>query len=184
MSGEQTNFFVCDGIRKAFPCELANGKAPATVVENPLSRTNKKAPISHMSDLWLLRWSFCQANKKQTPGVCFLFKVKTIAYAGSIVYSSGSIIFSSFNKRFAFQDSKFLIHQCIPPKGTERTKIFEEYDRQIWQFMSERMEISLAKIEKIAKKGERMTSKQALDIGLVDEIIDSSWRDFKDLVIL
>jgi len=50
--------------------------------------------------------------------------------------------------------------------------------------MSERMEISLAKIEKIAKKGERMTSKQALDIGLVDEIIDSSWRDFKDLVIL
>lgn len=111
-------------------------------------------------------------------------KVKTIAYAGSIVYSSGSIIFSSFNKRFAFQDSKFLIHQCIPPKGTERTKIFEEYDRQIWQFMSERMEISLAKIEKIAKKGERMTSKQALDIGLVDEIIDSSWRDFKDLVIL
>ncbi len=113
-----------------------------------------------------------------------VLSVDTIVYAGSMAYSSGSIIYSAFKKRLAFRDSKFLVHECIPPKGMERTEIFEEYDRQIWQFMSERLKISFSDIEIIAKKGERFSAKEALEIGLVQEIIDASWRDFKDLVIL
>lgn len=113
-----------------------------------------------------------------------ILPIETIVYSGRMAYSSGAIIYSAFKKRFAFQDSKFLIHECIPPKGMPRTKIFEDFDQQIWQFMSEHIGISVRQIEKIAKKGERMTSEQAFDIGLVNEIINSSWRDFKDLVIL
>jgi ATP-dependent protease ClpP protease subunit len=113
-----------------------------------------------------------------------VLSVDTIVYAGSMAYSSGSIIYSAFKKRLAFRDSKFLIHECIPPKGMERTEIFEEYDRQIWHFMSERLKISFSDLSTIAKKGERFSVKDALEIGLVQEIIDASWRDFKDLVIL
>lgn len=113
-----------------------------------------------------------------------ILPIETIVYSGRMAYSSGAIIYSAFKKRFAFKDSEFLIHECIPPKGVERGENFHEYDQQIWQFMSEHIGISVRQIEKIAKKGERMTSEQAFDIGLVDEIVNSSWRNFKDLIIL
>lgn len=104
-------------------------------------------------------------------------RIDTIAYAGNIVYSSGSIIFSSFKRRFSFEDSKFLIHASIPPSGMQRTKTNEEFDAQIWSFMAERLKISLVELKRIAKKGEKMSAAQALEIGLVEEILAGSWRD-------
>ncbi len=106
-----------------------------------------------------------------------ILPIETIVYAGNIVYSSGSVIFSSFKKRKAFEDSKFLIHESIPPKGMARTKIFEDYDAQIWSFMAERLKISFVELKRIAKAGEKMSAKQAYDIGLVNQIISGSWRD-------
>lgn len=104
-------------------------------------------------------------------------QTETIAYAGNIVYSSGAIIFSSFKERLAFEDSKFLIHESIPPSGIQRTKNNEDFDAQIWNFMAERLKISFVELKRIAKKGEKMSSSQALEIGLVDKIIMGSWRD-------
>lgn len=78
--------------------------------------------------------------------------MKTIIFAGPFVYSAGAIIFSSFDERFAFVDSKFLIHKCIPPKGMLRTEIFDQFDHEIWDFMSKRMKISFEDLRIIAKK--------------------------------
>lgn len=107
--------------------------------------------------------------------------IKSLSYAGNIVFSGGAIIYSSFEERFAFEDSEFLIHSCIPPKGMTRTDIFDECDLQIWTFMAARMKISIDDLKTVARKGtnERyiMTSQEALEIGLVNEIIKESWRD-------
>jgi len=102
---------------------------------------------------------------------------ETIVYAGNIVYSAGAIIFCSFNKRLAFENSKFLIHESIPPKGMLRTEIFEQYDLLNWKIMSKRMKISLSDLEIVGKKGKPMSSYEALEIGLVDKILKGKWEN-------
>jgi len=106
--------------------------------------------------------------------------IPTIAYGGR-VSSAATLIFSSFKKRFAFEDSSFLIHPCIPPKGMEGRKIFKEYDLQVWKFMSKRMKISAKELEIIAKKDKRISANEALEIGLVHEIIKGSCKNYEIL---
>lgn len=103
--------------------------------------------------------------------------ITTIAYAGPEVFSAAVIIYSTFGKRYAFKDSKFLIHECIPPIGMQRTEIFEQFDTQVWNFMSKRMKISFEDLDKLAKKGDLFDSEKALEIGLVHEIINASWKE-------
>jgi len=105
----------------------------------------------------------------------------TIAYGGW-VSSAAALIFSSFKERFAFEDSKFLIHSCIPPKGMENDKIFKEYDLQVWNFMSKRMKISAKELEIIAKKDKRISVKEALEVGLVHEIIKGSYKNYSEVL--
>lgn len=103
--------------------------------------------------------------------------IETIVYAGSIVYSAGAIIFCSFQKRVAFENSKFLIHESIPPEGMLRTEIFRQYDLLNWKIMSKKMGISLSDLEIIGKKGKPMSSYEALEIGLVDKILKGKWEN-------
>ena len=109
--------------------------------------------------------------------------METIAYAGNIVFSGGGIIFSAFKKRIAFEDSKFLIHSSIPPKGMKRTEIFDLFDQQIWEFISYGTKVSLEEISKIGKRGKQFSAQKALEIGLVHEIINCSWKkEYRNLI--
>lgn len=107
--------------------------------------------------------------------------IKTLVYVGPEVYSAGANIFSSFEKRFAF--SEFLIHKCMPLKGMPRTEEFEQFDQQVWKFMSKRMKISFEDLKIIATRGKCMSAEEALEIGLVHEIIkDSGKEDYRKYI--
>jgi ATP-dependent protease ClpP protease subunit len=111
--------------------------------------------------------------------------IKTVAYAGKTVYSSAAIIFVSYGERIAFEDSQFFIHECIPPKGHPRTEIFDQFDQQVWNFMIDRMQkISLDELMEIVKKGKVILAERALQIGMVDRIIEgpASYERWKEMV--
>jgi ATP-dependent protease ClpP protease subunit len=111
--------------------------------------------------------------------------IKTVAYAGKTVYSSAAIVYVSYQERIAFEDSEFFIHECIPPKGHPRTEIFDQFDLQVWNFMIDRMQkISLDELIEIVKKGKVISAERAMQIGMVDKIIEGPasverWKDME-----
>jgi ATP-dependent protease ClpP protease subunit len=121
----------------------------------------------------------------QLVGTIIKLPIKTFVYAGNDVCSGAVMTFLAFNERIAFEDSKFFIHECIPPKDHPRTKVFEEFDLQVWNFMIERMQkISLDELMIIVKKGKYFSARKAFEIGMVDKIIEgqASFLRWKELI--
>ncbi len=106
---------------------------------------------------------------------------QTIVFGGN-VSSAAAIIFAAFEKRFAFKDSMFLIHPCIPPKGMERLEVFDKFDKEVWNFMSKRMKISYSDLAILAKKDQKISAEYALEIGLVEKVFDSSYMKHKEIL--
>jgi ATP-dependent protease ClpP protease subunit len=108
--------------------------------------------------------------------------IKTVAYAGKMVYSSAAIIICSFQERIAFNDSKFIIHLSKPRKGKMKTEDFDKFDLEFLEFMANKMKkVSLEELIFIAKRGKVFGAERALEIGLVDKVIDkpTSAKKFK-----
>lgn len=104
----------------------------------------------------------------------------TVIFGGN-VSSAAAIIFTAFNTRYAFRDSTFLIHPCIPPKGMERSGIFDRFDQEVWEFMSKRMKISNSDLAILAKKDQKISAEEALEIGLVEKVFNSSYVRHKEI---
>lgn len=105
---------------------------------------------------------------------------QTVVFGGN-VSSAAAIIFAAFDNRFAFKDSMFLIHPCIPPRGMERHEIFDRFDREVWDFMSKRMKISASDLAVLAKKDQKISAEYALEIGLVEKVFNSSYVKHKEI---
>lgn len=109
--------------------------------------------------------------------------IETIVLNKDITFSAATSIFSSFKHRYAFSDAQFLIHKCIPPQNysLKESKIFDDFDIQVFDFMVKRMNISLDDLIKLAEKNMPISAQEAFEIGLVQEIIKSSHKDYLEI---
>jgi len=109
--------------------------------------------------------------------------ISFIAIGGEKIFSAAAFIFSSFNKRFAFEDSNFLIHPSVPPRGEERNTLYGVFDLQVWGYMSAFLgKISLEELSELAAQNKIISATRALEIGLVHRIFDGSYKD-KDRIL-
>lgn len=108
--------------------------------------------------------------------------VPFVAYGG-IVFSAAALIYSVYNEKIAFTDSLFLIHRNIPPKGKEEDPIYRAYDLQMWEIMSKCMgKISAEELDILASEDRIIDVYEAKKIGLVDIIIDDSYKNYKKYI--
>lgn len=104
--------------------------------------------------------------------------ISFVAIGGEKIFSAAAFIYSVFNERLAFEDSHFLIHPSIPPKGKERDSLYDVFDLQVWGYMSASLDkISTEELRELALQNRIIGVSEALRIGLVHRVLEGSSRD-------
>ena len=112
--------------------------------------------------------------------------VSVICEARGLAASMGSIILQAGTKRLATPHTRFLIHEVSSmtwgetTKLEERTEELRKLNNMLNQIYAERTGKTVEEINKLTKKTDYwMSAKEALDFGLIDEIVSPSSKILK-----
>lgn len=108
-----------------------------------------------------------------------------IGVVKGIAMSMGAIIITACDERKAYCDSKFLIHQPLGSTEGQATQMaislrsIEHTKKRLYNIISETTGQPYDKVFKDCERDNYLTAKEALDYGLIDEIIEYSTAEGK-----